>query len=526
MGGRKAKVRRNNELNFLNKTRIDHEDKLYSAALDDIQGNILKGHDRNNAIIFFLKFEVKERRKLSKRKQGKVKEQIAKFAKFKWLTSTFLQLKEWELFHRYKIPGGPFVHFLLSAKGYEALGISLKGFDAHFVKGMQSFKDDLNDLDPQHNWEPKYQNSEDIHALLLIAEDGEGTLGGIVRIILSYVLQNEKGEEMASIVGVEHASQLRNGEEQPIEHFGFRDGISNPLFLKSDQETVNAYGGDTHWKPWAPLKLALVQDPLYKDGYGSYLVFRKLEQHVHFFETIIRTFAADKLGLNPESEEDLEYTRALLMGRFRDGTPLTLRDSSYTYGNKNYNNFTYTDETIGTSDSNGTKCPFHAHIRKMNPRDDPQESDKKYQGTETGAKDSKDRRIVRRGMTYGDRNKQLESQGLSLLPDSGIGLLFMCYQSDIKEQFEYLQGQMANNADFPEKKTGLDPITGQFDPELKFDEESKEWSSSTPPPQQWPFPWDSGNKLEVDALQSCVTLKGGEYFFAPSIGFLQNIIKY
>ena len=506
----------------LTQTRIRHNEKPYSIALKNIQGNILKGHDRNEAILLFLKFEGP---------RAKVKRQIATFAKFKdvgipgTITSASLQLEEFELFHNHKIPGGTFVNFFLTANGYEYLGFSKKGmkdknFDENFINGMQKSQKNLNDPDPRF-WDTLYQKPEEIHGMLLVADDEKSHFGPIVQIIREKVLQDENRETLASIVGVEHASQLRNDQEQPIEHFGFRDGITNPLFLESDKKNVSDYGGQTEWVPWAPLEVVLDRDPLVEGGYGSYMVFRKLEQHVRLFETIIRNFAADTLGLNPESEEGLEKARALIMGRFRDGTPVELRDTPYSsrYVNENYNNFTY------QNDPSGTQCPFHAHIRKMNPRSEP--LDEKVENQKDPRMTYSNRSIVRRGMTYGERNTQIESQGLSHVPNNGVGLLFLCFQRNIKEQFEYLQEQMANNADFPEKMTGLDPIAGQFDSELKIVENSpelkKQWNSSTPPPQQWPTTWGRGEKRFVNALQSCVTLKGGEYFFAPSIVFLREI---
>ena len=520
MGGSKGKEK-SNDTNFLEQREIKHG----LEELTDLQANILKGHDRNEAIFILLKFEGS---------QSDLKSQIAKFAEFKddgipgTVSSASQQLEEFELYRTHGIPSGTLVNFFLTAKGYDYLGFSKKAlskdFDEQFVKGMQQSREKLNDPDPRF-WDQQYQESGEIHAMLMVANDYRSNLGELVQIIREKVLiksVDNKRKKLASIIGVEHASQLRNDQEQPIEHFGYRDGISNPLFLDSDKDNITAYGGKGNWDPRAHLGLVLVHDPLWKQGYGSYLVFRKLEQHVRLFETIIRTFAADTLGLNSESEEDLEQARALLMGRFRDGTPLALRPSPYSsrYANENYNNFNYTEDTLGT------KCPFHAHIRKMNPRDDPGETDKKYKGTIEEEKKTepvrKDRRIVRRGMTYGDRNTQLESQGLSHLPNNGIGLLFMCFQANIEDQFEFLQEQMANNADFPKERTGLDPIAGQF-LELKEDKKTGEFSTSTPPPQQWPAPWGEEKKLFLNALQSCVTLKGGEYFFAPSIGFLKNI---
>jgi hypothetical protein len=91
-------------------------------------------------------------------------------------------------------------------------------------------------------------------------------------------------------------------------------------------------------------------------------------------------------------------------------------------------------------------------------------------------------RIARRGITYGGPLSATDN--LDDLPEKGVGLLFMCYQSDIWEQFEFIQRFWCNNPNFlePENssirgipanpnydKTGLDAVIGQmqgtqFDP--------------------------------------------------------------
>src|SRR5687767_12374668 len=82
----------------LGDTKVDHEKSKYRPLFDNLQGNILKGHDRDHGVLFFLKF--------NRDKQQEVKKQIAAFAHY--VTSSRLQMEEWELYHNYKIPGGSF----------------------------------------------------------------------------------------------------------------------------------------------------------------------------------------------------------------------------------------------------------------------------------------------------------------------------------------------------------------------------------------------------------------------------------
>jgi deferrochelatase/peroxidase EfeB len=176
-----------------------------------------------------------------------------------------------------------------------------------------------------------------------------------------------------------------------------------------------------------------------------------------------------------------------VMGRFEDGTPVVTQPTA----GRPTNNFTYDEDPAGE------KCPLQAHTRKVNPR---------QKGTP---------HIVRRGITYGERWKEPKyNPSLEELPSEGVGLLFMCYQRNIEKQFEYLQLAWANNPHFPLKQApGIDPVIGQP-------------GGSGTGQQKWPARWnDASEKHKPFDFHGCVTLKGGEYFFAPSIYFLEHIMN-
>ena len=283
-------------------------------------------------------------------------------------------------------------------------------------------------------------------------------------------------------------------QEYPVEHFGFVDGRSQPLFFQSDIERESARDGTDVWEPGAGPDLVLAPDPYgqEKDGTGnvvyqhsgSYLVFRKLEQYVRAFKEREQQLA-QALGL---PEADAKRAGALVMGRFEDGTPVVLKSTPDRSGPVQ-NNFTYKD------DSHGGKCPFQAHIRKVNPR---------QEGVP---------RIVRRGITYGKRDKEpQENPSLEELPVNGVGLLFMCYQRNIAQQFEVLQYLYASDPRIPgEGAPGIDPIIGQP-------------GGNGVGQQRWPASWGAPrHQHKPFDFHSYVTLKGGEYFFAPSIYFLKRV---
>src|SRR5262245_29654761 len=98
------------------------------------------------------------------------------------------------------------------------------------------------------------------------------------------------------------------------------------------------------------------------------------------------------------------------------------------------------------------------------------------------------------------------------LPKEKVGLLFICFQSSIADQFEFIQRNWANDKDLWRRKRGVDPIAGQFGPDGQIEA------------QDWPINWGEGDRASF-SFSSFVKLKGGEYFFAPSISGLINIGK-
>lgn len=124
------------------------------------------------------------------------------------------------------------------------------------------------------------------------------------------------------------------------------------------------------------------------------------------------------------------------------------------------------------------------------------------------SEEERQHRIVRRGITYGDREDHpAEDPILEQMPTRGVGLLFMCFQGDIQNQFEYIQ-RVANDP-----REGLDPLIAQ-------PEDPGQAGSQT-----WPVTWggDPDQLRPSFDFHGFVKLKGGEYFFAPSLSFLQKL---
>jgi deferrochelatase/peroxidase EfeB len=107
------------------------------------------------------------------------------------------------------------------------------------------------------------------------------------------------------------------------------------------------------------------------------------------------------------------------------------------------------------------------------------------------------------------------------------GLMFVCYQTSITQQFEFVQGTWANNAGFvssvfPKKRpsdgsvitVGIDPVIGQAKPPLIA-------RATDEPIPNYP----TGSVVSTFNLaQTFVVPTGGGYFFMPSISALQDVL--
>ncbi|MEV0113373.1 hypothetical protein AB0H77_09015 [Streptomyces sp. NPDC050844] len=391
---------------------------------------------------------------------------------------------------------------MLSAKGYETLGYAIPSADMSFKAGTRD--DDIRRKlkDPKvSDWDEAFH--EPLHALVIVADDSPAVVSSKADEIRETV---ERGlGRCGKVVHQEIGKVLRLRPDGPVrEHFGFADGISEPLFLTKDIKEAQKRDGTARWNPAAPLRLVLAKDPVVpKDaepyaegatGFGSYVVYRKLQQDVpHFNEqrlSLARELAkAD--GRKEPHEADLELAGAYMVGRFRNGMPVAEPATAHGVDDPIPNDFDY------LHDKKGSKCPFQAHTRKTNPRGDLEW----HNGVDP--KMERLRRIVRRAISYEE-----------LTPTSrNVGLLFLCAQSNIAEQFEFMQERWCNDVDFlvgkkeGEHKTGQDPVVGQGHAKTK---------------PNWPKKYGVAGATFQAGIEESVSLRGAEYFFVPSIPFLRN----
>ena len=463
-------------LSFPEQTGLNFKNPAFKKELDNLQANILKGHGRNHTTAIFLQF--------NENKKTDIKRWIGTLD----ITSAYKQLSDREAYKKDKAAGaavlhdgGPVICFFLTASGYGKIGIT---DDAKippgkaFREGMKKRKD-LNDPAVVH-WQEEYRRETD--AMLLVADELPR-----LHIVVKKIIDTIENTAGITINIVQPGEALKK-EGIGIEHFGYADALSQPEYLDD-------YIPGKVWDDTTPLGAVLVPDPaaLLADNsrdsscYGSYFVFRKLEQHVRAFKEMEESLADTLFPRQPEDALK-EVAGAYAVGRFENSTPVIkhskevkfeegkdpVADNDFNYANKN----------------DVSRCPYHAHIRLTNPR----KSNLSEMGKAIPGYKAPDR-ITRRGIPFDEAGR---NNDMDWLPDGRVGLLFMAYQNSIEKCFETMQ-KSANIAD---------GIIGQQ-------------TSNTH--QLWPVQWgNEAYQLKGFGFSDFVAMKGGEYFFAPSIPFLKK----
>jgi deferrochelatase/peroxidase EfeB len=453
---------------------LDLGDPGAGAFLDGIQGNVLRAHAREHAAHLLIRFG---------KQAGEARKWVGEFAR-KYVTSAGEQTRQTERFRKTR-DGGTFAALALSATGYAALEITAAPADKVFQKGLKQ-SDVLQATDPPPStWETPYQG--ELHALAVIADQNADRLKLLIQQIQTSLAP------IAALVQLECGDRLTRHDPRAgdltLVHFGFADGISQPLAIKQDIDDEIAKRGATRWDPGAPLKLLLAADP--SGGYGSYFVFRKLEQDVAGFLAAEAQLVV-KLGL----AADPKQVEPLIVGRYRDGyPPFTVKaEPDGSAGN----DFNFDDDRFGAG------CPYHAHIRKTNPRGDLASPGPGRPSVPLATE--KSQRIARRGMPYGSG---AYLTGAAPPPKGGVGLYFMSAQGDL-QNFELQQGGCDSN-DFAPVGVGVDATIGHL---------------ANPVPQTFLTPLKGATAKEAFVrmtFANFVTLRGGEYFFLPSMGFFQTL---
>jgi deferrochelatase/peroxidase EfeB len=328
------------------------------------------------------------------------------------------------------------------------------------------------------------------------------------------------------------------------EPFGFADGVSQPTLdwdgLKQPRTTETTYSNVSCLGEFLlgyPNEYArYTERPLLEDSApgssllppafdatgtrdfgknGSYLVVRTLEQDVPgFWKFAQKTVQGDAAALDAFA--------SAMVGRTCDGTPLAEIQANSIPGvpasEATRNQFTF------DKDPQATRCPFGAHIRRANPRNadlptPPAHGLQKILqffglGDHTLQSDAKAatrfHRILRRGREYG-APLSIED-ALRDQQDTGPrGIHFMCLVANISRQFEFLQGAWMMNSKFDAMTDESDPLLGNRQP------------VSAAVTDTFSRPHASGICHRVADVPPFVTVKGGAYFFLPSISAIRYL---
>ena len=370
-------------------------------------------------------------------------------------------------------------------KGLRALGLdeaSLSSFPEEFKQGMPARAEMLGDtgVNAPGHWVGGLA-SPDLHAIaILFARDEPERLRCV----------DEHDKLVAACKGVKVLSVLDLNASPPFnyahDHFGYRDRLSQPVIEGSGEEPTPGSG--------VPLKAgefilgypdefgvtAINPQPIILARNGSYMAYRRLEEHVGKFREFLRQHG--------DTPEEQELIAAKLMGRWRSGAPLVLSpdkdDPALAADMQRNNDFNY-----GEMDPHGYAVPLGSHARRMNPRD-------------TAANINR-RRMIRRGATYGPALPDGA-------PDDGVerGIAAFVICGSLIRQFEFAQNVWANDRNFHELGNERDPVIGNQDGTFEFKIPKR------------PI------RKKITGLPAFTTVKGGAYFFLPglkALGYLASL---
>ncbi len=465
----------------------DKTETMENLNLDDIQGLIKRGYDTMPySNILFFQIEDKQKTK-------------------KWLGSLLPSLS------RGSVKKDDLeIDIAFSYEGFKAIGlVSLlqNGFSLEFTEGMSEENrsrllgdyDNVTNLPKTNEWEWRDgAGGNAVHLMLLIYGKEE-------HLVEKFCSELKLCNDLNGLRDLNRLVTVRLDDSR--EHFGFRDGISQPFikeFVSREEngkerneknntaalgEFVlgypNAYGQFTESPTVMDSKTGKEWD---FGKNGTYLVMRQLEQDVKNFWEYMK-----KHTENGDGSANMDACIALasgMVGRRPNGTPLTLFTNKEDCSLEKENDFLFTLD----KEKNYGKCPVGSHIVRVNPRD-------------ALAKDAAEslevvshHRLLRRGRSYGrpfiTSMKPEELFSKANQEEQERGLHFICLNANISRQFEFVQSMWLNNSKFRGLYNDADQLSGANISDFTV--------------QQRPV---SRVLKDVDAF---VKVRGGGYFFLPS----------
>lgn len=454
-----------------------------AAVIDmaDVQGNILRGYKSSTSAHLFLRVE-----EAKKARRWLAKEFPSPDSAWKGVTSA----------QRWDADKGPGVAANI---GFTASGLrtlmpwreqDLMTFPGAFKQGARARAEDNGDVNqaPQ-DWRFGGPDTEvDVVISLFSLEAGEHPHFVDARRAL-----RDACTENGLYTLCEH-----EGGSPTTRLFGFKDSISQPRVAGTAEvckpgdvlpaaspgefllgkRYMNVYGGPS-----------LRDMPKDLARNGSFGVMRLYELHEKAFNDAAAAGAAAP-GAASAGLLSAEAVKAHLMGRSRDGHPLSIKDPPKN-GLPPRNDFDYApswEYPDVPDDRDGATCPLGAHIRRVNPRS----------AHVPGLRHS--RRLIRRGVPTAWQDKDDTKR-------SGLLGLFFC--ADIERQFEFIQRHWIQGTAVNSQRGAQDPIAS-----IRH--------GSTPFELAPAKPGQPAVHIDVPSL---VTLHGSLYLFYPGLGMLKHLRK-
>ncbi len=540
--------------------KLPTEDLL---EINDIQGNSLAGFNKDFQLFLFLKIHDPL---ISKAWIRDITPHIATVAEVLMFNNLFRTLR-----NRQKAdPQGLVATWLNIAFTYEGIQKLVPATDAKqfrtgdpFRLGMPVRSGLIGDpSDPASVGHPNQwmiggtDSNKYPDILLIIASDNPAQLNAEATRIKSTLATLPPFSDGTRALEIIFEQPGATRPDQPgHEHFGFKDGISQPAVRGRISKTAHDFlsprlidpkvpEAAQYAKPGQPLiwpgqfvlgyRMQRDDDPIQPQKpqklsprwtkNGSFLVFRRLRQDVPAFWKFMQQTAA-RLAKKPGfAHMTPELLSAQLVGRWKSGAPLMRTpkadDLSLAKDSLANNHFFYGADTQklplitltgypgdnfpqAAQSSFGAVCPFSAHIRKVNPRD---------MGTDVGgANNTFTHHLLRRGIPFGaPLSDPLHPTTVERTEERG--LLFISYQASIENQFEFLSRNWANSDKNPPPGGGHDPIIGQ---------NQGQGSDRT---RSFQLLGTDGSTETIEVPIDWVIPTGGGYFFAPSIKALKEVL--
>jgi Dyp-type peroxidase family len=480
----------------------------------DIQGNLV-GFNKDHQVLVFVNFPDGAHGKAF---LNEIKPDVATASEVRRFNALYKEVSRRGGAHG--TVEATWLNVALSASGLGVLGApGMDSFPPEFRQTMAAQAPAIGDVessDPSQWVAPFNTSSPAVHALVILAADSPDDLkSGYER------LQAKIASAGVTEVGHQNGD-VRPDQNRGNEHFGFKDGISQPGIrgitesskhgtdtIATGEFLIGYHDSDGNVSGQSPPQPSPGQPgypgpptppPALPDWTrnGSFLAYRRLRQDVGAFNQFVSQKASE-LTMDPEQ------LAAKLVGRWKSGAPMepvpgepastdpSLADPApatpAVLNDAQINNFDYEP-----GDPEGARVPRAAHIRKVNPRS----------ANPPGKQESNRHRMLRRGIPYGPEFQPAEppyGQG-PIGDDRDRGLLFVCYQASLAKGFLFVQEAWANASNFPKEGDGEDPIISQALQEREFD-----------------LPPQNAHLL----MARWVFTTGGEFLFSPSLSALTQL---